>query len=140
MLSNPLFLFLSSFLSTHSPPRPLLLSLPHLSTPQALLESALKHWSRVKRYVAQDGSGQGQFRESRSQTSPGGQSLEPSPLPSLLDTLSFPVKWCNRTFIYKYIYIFFFWKWVGHFCFQGEGSVPQLLKSVQSVSKRNELL
>lgn len=26
-------------------------------TPQVLLESALKHWSRVKRYVAQDGSG-----------------------------------------------------------------------------------
>lgn len=31
--------------------------LPPPSTPQVLLESALKHWSRVKRYVAQDGSG-----------------------------------------------------------------------------------
>lgn len=30
---------------------------PSPSTPQVLLESALKHWSRVKRYVAQDGSG-----------------------------------------------------------------------------------
>lgn len=61
MLSTPLFLPLSFLLSPSfqpispqssapiftSPPRP----------PQALLESALKHWSRVKRYVAQDGSG-----------------------------------------------------------------------------------
>lgn len=39
-----------------SPPIfPLLTRVPQL--PQVLLESALKHWSRVKRYVAQDGSG-----------------------------------------------------------------------------------
>lgn len=30
---------------------------PFPTAPQVLLESALKHWSRVKRYVAQDGSG-----------------------------------------------------------------------------------
>lgn len=45
--SSPLF---TSLLTR--PPSPLL-----PSTPQVLLESALKHWSRVKRYVAQDGSG-----------------------------------------------------------------------------------
>lgn len=33
---------------------PLLNSYP-FPHPQVLLESALKHWSRVKRYVAQDG-------------------------------------------------------------------------------------
>lgn len=38
-----------------SPSPPLYCSPP--SDPQVLSESALKHWSRVKRYVAQDGSG-----------------------------------------------------------------------------------
>lgn len=58
-LSPLLFPFFQPISPQSSPP--LFLSLltpsPSPSTPQVLLESALKHWSRVKRYVAQDGSG-----------------------------------------------------------------------------------
>lgn len=63
----------------------------HLSAPcsQVLLESALKHWSRVRRNVAQDGSGIGLVQ--------GKQILDQpwrafsGALPSLSDTLFFPV-------------------------------------------------
>lgn len=48
--SSPLFLLL--FLPLIPPP-----PITPPFSPQVLLESALKHWSRVKRYVAQDGSG-----------------------------------------------------------------------------------
>ncbi|CAB1444532.1 unnamed protein product [Pleuronectes platessa] len=44
--------------TVHSSDPPPLLLLPRVpQPPQVLVESALKHWSRVKRYVAQDGSG-----------------------------------------------------------------------------------
>lgn len=61
MLST-FFPSLSSLLPPLHPYNPFSLSFPPFlhpspSTPQVLLESALKHWSRVKRYVAQDGSG-----------------------------------------------------------------------------------
>lgn len=59
VLSTTFFLPLSSPLSPSF--SPVLCSHLYLTrlpqTPQVLLESALKHWSRVKRYVAQDGSG-----------------------------------------------------------------------------------
>lgn len=45
------------FLLSPVPLPPFLTSIGSLRPPQVLLESALKHWSRVKRYVAQDGSG-----------------------------------------------------------------------------------
>lgn len=52
----------------------------------------------------------------------------PPPLPSILDTLSFPIKWCNRTFV-----LFFFEK--GRvILFSGLCAIDPL----QSVSGKNE--
>lgn len=61
MLSTHFSLPLSFLLSPSFQPISPQSSAPIFTSPtdpsQALLESALKHWSRVKRYVAQDGSG-----------------------------------------------------------------------------------
>lgn len=96
-------------------------SFPH---PQVLLGSALKHWSRVKRHVAQDGC---------DRVSSG--KVDPRPalegrlhaLSSSLYSRHFPIKWCNRTFI-----LFFEKGWV--ILFSGLCAIDPL----QSVSGKNE--
>lgn len=78
----------------------------HLSAPcsQVLLESALKHWSRVRRNVAQDGSGIGLVQ---------GKQILDQPWRAFSGALPFPLGhfilsriWCNSTFWNGWVYFF----------------------------------